>query len=174
MRANAGTIIERAGMKSILALANGLAPRPLTALYLNTYAERIAADAYYVPRDDADAAMDAAMAQAAIRIAMQRHAGRVREVYTAAGPALVQYGKDLGNVTTVIGVGGVLAHGRHARFALEGVVRSPEAEDILCPLRPRFLVDRAYILYAIGLIADAAPSFAFGMAKTLLSAPDVA
>lgn len=172
MRANAGTIIERAGMKSILALANELAPRALIEPDLNAYAGRIAADAYYVPRNDAEAAMDAAMAQAAIRIAMQRHAGRVREVYTAAGPALVQYGKDLSNVTTVIGVGGVLARGRHARFALEGVIRAPDVEDMLCPLRPRFLVDRSYILYAIGLIAEAAPSFAFAMAQKLLSAPE--
>jgi len=171
MRANAATIIERAGIERIVELANGLAPRPLTALNFSAYTDRIAADAYYVPRDDAEAAMDAAMAQAAIKIAMQRHAGRLREVYTASGPALVQYGKDLSNVTTVIGVGGVLARGRHAEFALEGVIRSPDADEILCPLRPRFLVDRSYILYAIGLIADVAPSFAFAIAQQLLSAP---
>lgn len=168
MRANASTILERVGVASIVALANEVAPQKVTELDLRVYTERIVADAYFVPVNDAQVAMDAAMARAAIKLAMERHAGRVREVFTAAGPALVQYGKDLSNVATVIGVGGVLARGEHARFALQGVVKSTSANEILCPLRPRFLIDRSYLLFAVGLLADVAPSAAFDIAQDLL------
>ena len=165
MRANAGTILERVGMGPIVALANEIAAHGLTEQDLRAYADRIAADANFVPGNDAQVAMDAAMARAAIKLAMERHAGTVREVFTAAGPALVQYGKDLSNVATVIGVGGVLARGRHARFALQGVIKTAAADEILCPLQPRLLVDRSYLLYAVGLLADVAPAAAFDIAR---------
>ena len=111
--------------------------------------------------------MDAGLAHAAIGIAMQRHAGKLREVFTASGAALLQYGKDLSNVATVIGVGGVLARGRHARFALQGVV-GRTADHSLCPTNPRFLVDRSYVMYAIGLIAKTNPAAAYDLAEELL------
>lgn len=168
MRANAATIVERAGQAAVLSLASGLAGRSLPAAALSDYVNRVGAAPDYVPRDETEAVLDAAMARAAIKLAMQRHAGRVREVYTGAGPALVQHGKDLTNVATVIGVGGVLARGRYGEFALSGVLRSLEESEILCPAGPRFLIDRAYVLFAIGLLAEVAPQPAFDLAQALL------
>ena len=170
MRANAATILERAGTARILELANSLAAGTVTDQKLHAYADRIGTDPYYVPCDAAEAAMDAAIAHAAINIAMARHAGKLREVYTASGAAILQYGKDLSNVATVIGVGGVLARGQHARFALQGVLSEHGVDNVLCPTKPRFLVDGSYVLYAIGLIAQAHPSVAFKLAQKLLIA----
>ena len=64
---------------------------------------------------------------------MQRHAGTVKEVYTGHGTVLVQHGKDLSAVSTVIGVGGVFAFGKHAELhAARG--RWP---PWICPIRLR-------------------------------------
>jgi uncharacterized protein (TIGR01319 family) len=167
MRANAMTIVERAGPAHIAALASSFTPENVTEQQLLSYVERLGANSNHVPSQDAESAVDAALAHAAISIAMQRHAGKLREVFTASGAALLQYGKDLSNVATVIGVGGVLARGRHARFALQGVVGGA-ADNALCPTNPRFLIDRSYVLYAIGLIANTHPAAAFDLAQELL------
>ncbi len=168
MRANAATIVERAGAAHVVALASSLANETISEVQLRSYVERLGTNSNYVPSGDTESAMDAGLAHAAICIAMQRHAGKLREVFTASGAALLQYGKDLSNVATVIGVGGVLARGRHARFALQGVVGS-KADGSLCPTKPRFLIDRSYILYAIGLIAATNGAAAFDLAETLLT-----
>jgi uncharacterized protein (TIGR01319 family) len=167
MRVNALTIVERSGAARVAALAGSLTSEEVSEQHLLSYVERLGEDSNLVPSQDAESAMDAALAHAAISIAMQRHAGRLREVFTASGAALLQYGKDLSNVATVIGVGGVLARGRHARFALQGVVGGA-ADNALCPTNPRFLIDRSYILYAIGLMSKTHPAAAFDLAQQLL------
>ena len=138
---------------------------------MRAYAEKVSADPNYVPKSADELAIDAALARSAIKIAIQRHAGTVKEVYTGAGLALVQYGKDLGAVSTVIGVGGVIAYGEHAEFALEGVLATAEAPASLAPVRPNFLIDRSYLLYGIGLLAEDFPEIAFNMAKRILVSP---
>jgi len=167
MRANAATIVERAGAAHVAALAGSLARQHVSEQQLLSYIERLGGSSNYVPSGDVEPAMDAGLAHAAIGIAMQRHAGKLREVFTASGAALLQYGKDLSNVATVIGVGGVLARGRHARFALQGVVGGT-ADHSLCPTNPRFLIDRSYVMYAIGLIAKTNPAAAYDLAEELL------
>ena len=169
VRINAVTIVERIGSDAICNFANGLYPGKLEAADVRAYVERVSADPNHVPQDQQEAALDAALARAAIKIAIQRHAGTVKEVYTGAGLALVQYGKDLGAVSTVIGVGGVIAYGEHAEFALQGVVSTADLPVSLAPDKPNFLIDRSYLLYGIGLLAEEFPDAAFNIANKLLS-----
>src|SRR5579871_806995 len=173
VRINAMTIVERAGADSIARLAGGLCAVPVTAADVQAYAERVSSNPDHVPQDQREAAIDGAMAHAAIRIATQRHAGYLKKVYTGAGMADVQYGKDLSGVSTIIGVGGVIAYGNHAEFALKGAIADPGAES-LGPVQPSFLIDRSYLLYAIGLLADDTPKAAFNLAKKLLVSPSSA
>lgn len=167
MRINAGTIFERAGDQEILRFASDIGANGLGTEALRAYVDLVGARPGHVPADDKEAVLDAALARSAIRIAMQRHAGSLREVYTASGMALVQNGKDLSAVSTVIGVGGVLAHGRHAKFALEGALGA-DAPLTLCPLKPRFLIDGSYLLYGLGLLADEHPAAALALGEKVL------
>ena len=50
---------------------------------------------------------DQALAHWATRISVTRHAGTHETVYTATGPVTLQRGKDLGDVATIIGTGGL-------------------------------------------------------------------
>lgn len=168
VRINAATIVERSGVETIAALARQLCSIPQTAADVLAYVERVSADPNYVPDNEKEAALDGAMAHSAIRIAIQRHAGFVKEVYTGAGLAQVQYGKDLGAVSTVVGVGGVIAYGNHAEFALGGVIADAGEPQSLAPEHPDILIDRSYLLYAIGLLAEDQPEIAFNLAKQVL------
>lgn len=171
VRINAVTIVERIGEEAVCRLAMMLHPADLSPADARAYAERVAADPNYVPQSAKEAALDAALARSAIKIAIQRHAGTVKEVFTGSGLALVQYGKDLGAVSTVVGVGGVIAYGEHAEFALKGVLPTADAPVALSPERPNFLIDRSYLLYGIGLLAEEFPEVAFNIANKVLIPP---
>ena len=158
MRHNAEAIAAAAGIDAIAADAGvpvAVATDAIAALH---------ADVEALPRDPAQFALDAALARAAIRIAMTRHAGTCETVYTAQGPVSVQRGKDLSDVGLVIGTGGALVHARNPAAIL--AVAAADAADPLSlrPRAPRFAIDRHYLLYAAGLLAEAAPDAAFDLA----------
>jgi uncharacterized protein (TIGR01319 family) len=100
---------------------------------------------------------------------MERHAGSIREVFTPTGMVLAQEGKDLGEVAAVVGVGGVLAHGRNARFVLEGALDTGEDPYSLLPRRAALHLDRRYVLYGIGLLSPIAPDAALALGKRALA-----
>lgn len=171
VRINATTIVERAGAEVIARLASQLSTETLTASDVRAYAEHVSSDPDYVPRNEREVALDGSLSRVAIQIAITRHAGLLKKVYTGSGMAEVQYGKDLSGVSTVIGVGGVIAYGGHSEFALKGVIADPTTPDSLAPERPSFLFDRQYLLYAIGLLADDCPDLAFNLAIKVLTGP---
>ena len=119
-----------------------------------------------VPGDDKDLqALDYALASLAIEEAVDRHAGTIQETYTMMGKTFVQEGKNLTGVKRIVVTGGSLIHtqrteqiARHALFTLE----KPES------LRPRMadvLIDRTYILAAMGLLASHYPQAALRIMK---------
>jgi uncharacterized protein (TIGR01319 family) len=167
MRHNARSVLEAAGA---LALARdaGLAPADLEATVA-----AFAGDVERLPGNDAEAAVDGALARAMIAAALARHAGTVETVYTATGPVTMQRGKDLSAVGLVIGTGGVIAHARDPGRLLAGHGGAAQADGTaLLPQRPRLLVDRDYAIYACGLLAGVAPRAALRLAKSSLRPVD--
>jgi uncharacterized protein (TIGR01319 family) len=164
LRVNAPTLVERFGKTKLLALSeNAVGEEEVEA-----YAARVALRTEHVPENDAERSLDHALGRAAVRMAMERHAGVVREVYTPSGTALVQEGKDLTEVAAIIGVGGVLAHGRSARFILEGALNHGADPGRLLPGGAALYVDRRYVLYGIGLMSSLAPQAALETARRVL------
>lgn len=167
MRVNAPTLVERFGRPKLLALAGGV--EDLAEADIDRYTAHVSVRTEHVPANDAERSLDHALGRAAVRLAMERHAGSVREVFTATGTVLVQEGKDLGEVAAVVGVGGVLAHGRDARFVLEGALDAGTDPYSLLPRRAALYLDRQYVLYGIGLLATIAPEAALATARHVLA-----
>lgn len=162
MRHNARTIVAGAGID---AFAAGLS---LTADAVEDRLSAIDADVEQLPRNDAESAFDTALAEAATQRAMARHAGRLEIKQTFSGPVAVQFGKDLGDVGTVIGTGGVLVHGADPGRVLAAALADPAEPHSLRPKHPRLMIDGAYALYAVGLLAEAAPEAALRLAHNTL------
>ncbi len=162
MRHNAGEIIEAAGKDAVAALA-GTTPTDIDALL-----DQIADDSGRLPDGEEERAFDAALARCAIRIAVTRHAGTVEIVHTVNGPVAAQRGKDLSPVATVIGTGGALVYGRNPSSILSGCLYNEDEPGSLRPRDPELLVDKNYLLYAAGLLAEAEPEAAFNFARASL------
>lgn len=162
MRHNALTIVEVAGLESIARDAG------LGAARTRELVEELARDVGHLPRDDEERAIDRALAGAAVRIAVARHAGRIETVYTAQGPVRVQRGKDLTRLNAVIGTGGVLAAAPEPHALLSAALADGRDPSSLAPRVAALWLDRDYLLYAAGLLAECEPAAAFALARSSL------
>lgn len=158
MRHNAAAIIEAVGIEPIAEDAR-LAPSSVASLL-----EEIARDVERLPQSAEEVALDQALVRAAVKLAVARHCGTVETVYTVTGPARVQHGKDLSNISAVIGTGGALVHSRNPRAVLEMALATPAEPFSLRPKKPRLLLDREYLLYACGLLGAVEPAAALELA----------
>ena len=128
----------------------------------------------------ADAArLDGVLAALALATALRRHAGTLEEAFTPMGRVFLQTGKDLTAVRTLLLTGGPLvaaqdpaAIGTNAlRRALSpspsqaGPTASQAGPAALLPERVDLLIDRSYILAAMGLLAEERPDAALRILK---------
>ena len=165
LRANAPTIVERVGEDAVLRLLPTAVGRERSPQEFATTAQALTS---FVPTTSDEQWMDSALARCAVRIAAIRHAGTHTRVFSGSGEATVQRGKDLSSVRSIVGVGGIFAFGIAPEFVLSGALASPETSEALLPQSPRMLIDKRYVLYAVGLLADIAPAAAVRIGKKYL------
>ncbi|MDT0186518.1 glutamate mutase L [Microbacterium sp. ARD31] len=127
------------------------------------------ADPGWVPRDAAEQDVDHEIAAAAVRIALERHAGRSKVVVSPEGRVVERSGKDLREVDLLVGSGGVLRHG--GPDAVRRVL-VPSTGDAFeggwqLPRDPVVVVDHDYVLAAAGLLAEAHPLAAHRLVRRL-------
>ncbi|MBI2907063.1 MAG: glutamate mutase L [Chloroflexi bacterium] len=169
IRYNAMSILEMAGERRIAQYLCAVDGDPSLRSGLEAEIRCLCADVTRVPGNEWQSALDIALARVAVEIAVERHAGRIEAVHLPFGTMYTQYGKDLTNVTTVIGTGGIFAYNPQSRRVLEGALFNEAEPQSLRPKQPELYVDTNYILYAIGLLAEAAPTEAVRLAKRHLS-----
>ena len=94
-----------------------------------------------------------------------RHAGSIEEAYTLMGLTYVQTGKDLTPVTNLVVTGGSLIHTTQTSEIASYALYDPAQPMSLRPKEARVLVDRQYILSAMGLLAASHPACALRIMK---------
>jgi uncharacterized protein (TIGR01319 family) len=122
-----------------------------------------------LPADAKSRRLDLALGGAAVRLALRRHAGTVDIAYGPNGPFSVQIGKDLRGVDVMVASGGVFAaNPDDAMTMLHGALHDEREPEYLVPERPDCLVDRDYVLYAVGLLSAVAPGGAYELGRSSL------
>jgi uncharacterized protein (TIGR01319 family) len=126
---------------------------------LHRYATAVSADPASVPRDEEETTLDLQLATIAALVAVRRHA-------RPGAPG--QPPRPLGNVGAFLGSGGVLRHAtaEHGMRVLAAVT-ADHAGGWRVPRSPRTGVDAAYLLFAVGLLADESPELAAALATGL-------
>jgi uncharacterized protein (TIGR01319 family) len=163
MRHSAGAIAQSAGLDAIAADA-GLAPARAAAMLAE-----LGMNIGRLPQNAEEAALDQALARAAVEIAVRRHCGTIQTVYTSTGPVTVQRGKDLSRIDAVIGTGGALVASRNPGAVLHMALADAAEPMVLKPRSPRLLIDREYLLYACGLLQGVEPQAALELALAHLA-----
>lgn len=111
---------------------------------------------------------DRFLAMESVRIATRRHAGKIFSGY-GGGVQMVQQGKDLRTIEYIIGTGGPIINSVDPKCILENSLCSQENEpEVLLPQSAHFLLDKEYILYAVGLLANLDENIALKLLKSNL------
>ncbi len=119
-----------------------------------------------VPNGDEDMIMlDKALASLAIETAVTRHAGHLEQIFTPMGITYMQLGKDLTQVRKVIVTGGALIHTENTADIASYALYSDMQAMSLKPKKADILVDRKYILAAMGLLSTHYPETALRIMK---------
>jgi uncharacterized protein (TIGR01319 family) len=121
-----------------------------------------------VPESNDEVDFDEAMAKAATEISMERHVGFIESTYTPMGVLFTQTGKDLTKVKYLIGTGGVLVYSDNPAAILKAGLFSIEQPNYLKPEKPKMLLDKNYILSAMGLLAEEDKNLAIRLMKKYL------
>ncbi|WIV11968.1 glutamate mutase L [Proteiniborus sp. MB09-C3] len=110
---------------------------------------------------------DTFIAETAVEVALKRHAGFISTVadpITGIMPGM-PIGRDLRNVNTIIGVGGIFSH-RDPSEGKEIIKNALKDKGIsLLPNEPKIIIDENYILYTGGLISQVDEDYAFQVLK---------
>lgn len=109
-----------------------------------------------IPDDDRARSLVLRLTQGAAEIAISRHVGRTSHLYGPTGRVSIAEGKDLTAVRWLIGTGGPLTRLPGGQEVLEGIMgrKRPMA---LMPREAAVLIDRDYIMAAVGAIAQSHP-----------------
>lgn len=122
----------------------------------------------FISKTEDDLIFDEMMAMLCTEIAMNRHVGTLESIFSPMGTLFVQNGKDLTDIKYVIGTGGIINNSRNPRKILDFVLFNEDNPLLLKPKYPKFLVDKTYILSAMGLLANDYPDIAYQMIKKYL------
>jgi uncharacterized protein (TIGR01319 family) len=167
IRYNAATILEMMGPKIILSY---LSPEcGVTEPELKDYVRSLRGNVDAVPGNKAETEMDIGLASCAVSVAVERHTGTIRSAWGLTGEILIQEGKDLTRLKTVIGTGGIFAHNTYPDRILGATLFSDKNPFSLKPMAPELLIDKSYLLYGIGLLSDVEPRTALRIAKKHLN-----
>lgn len=114
--------------------------------------QKIQDDKSILPGNDEERMMDFALAALAVRTGLCRHSGTLEMVYTPCGPAYQQAGKDLSEINYILVTGGALIHSAHYEDIVKEAVNVQD-ERMLIPRHAHVMLDKQYILSALGLLA---------------------
>lgn len=125
-----------------------------------------------LPDSAAEQDADLDIAAAAVRLALERHAGRSKVVVSPEGRVVERSGKDLREVDLLVGSGGVLRHGgpEAVRRVLLPATGDAFEGGWQLPRDPAVVVDHDYVLAAAGLLAEAHPLAAHRLVGRLTGA----
>ncbi|PIE97975.1 MAG: MutL protein [Treponema sp.] len=120
----------------------------------------------FISQTEKDLDFDSAIAKICVDISMKRHVGTLRQVYNGSnGASFQQEGKDLTCTPYLIGTGGILVYNSRYKDILEAGLFREDEPFSLKPKKPKFLLDKKYILSAMGLLATVNPDMAIRILK---------
>lgn len=145
MRWSARGVVDAVGMPMVVR-QSGLEESEIEALL-----QKIDDDKSLLPQGAAFEALDSALATLCVGLSLNRHAGHIEQVYTPMGEVLRQTGKDLRGIEHLIITGGALIHAKDCATIIKNALMFNDLTSLM-PRNAQMLMDKTYILSAMGLL----------------------
>lgn len=147
MRESSICLLEEAGAAA-LARGAGVTETRIQEAIQHRITERS-----YLADTAEEAEIDHEIARQAVGISVRRHAGHIENV--RIGSRQNQVGKNLTEIKTLIGTGGVIVNNAQPMDILRTAkLQGGESEDVLVPRDLEILTDHDYVFYAAGLLRN--------------------
>lgn len=96
--------------------------------------------------------IDQVIAEFAVHTAVRRHCGRVIPVHSSnIKKELI--GKNLTSIRLAVATGGPVINSLNPKEILHQVIDTPNDRNLLLPKKVKFILDKDYIIYAVGLLS---------------------
>lgn len=118
-----------------------------------------------LPESEQQQKIEEGMAKSAVDIAVERHAGILKSLYTPMGEVFTLNGKDLTKIPRVIGIGGAILNSADPRYILSGAKFRPDRFEYAKPKDPMLMWDKKYIMASMGLISQIDKELALSIMK---------
>jgi uncharacterized protein (TIGR01319 family) len=150
MRVSANSAIE----SNLTALKEEISNKEMEWDSFRDYITKISRETEYIPSESNEKTFDSILAGFCTVEATVRHGGTRRDIYTTSGSTILETGRNLKNIKTIIGTGGYLASLQENPFDNFPVpVINNCGEEILSPVEYKYFTDDQYL---IPLLANAA------------------
>ncbi|MDP4115543.1 MAG: GlmL-related ornithine degradation protein [Bacteroidota bacterium] len=104
----------------------------------------------------------------AVLTALERHAGKLRYIYSMPGKKSIAEGKDLTNVKFIIGTGGALTRLPKRIDILKLIGNHGKGEELFPKNDTNILIDNHYIMASLGVLSKKYPQAAISLLKKSL------
>lgn len=141
----------------------------LTAEELKDWVKACTAEPSRRAMNKREADMEKALAKGAVSIAIDRHVGHMKSVYTPMGQLFTIDGKDLTKVENVLGIGGAIIHSDDPAYVLSGAKYDPAHYEAARPKEAKYMIDKRYIMASMGLLSQDLPDIALKIMKKELT-----
>ena len=166
MRYSASSLYSVIGEENFLQSLRDDSDLVLDLETLERYIQYLHKNVSYLAQTKREKEIDKLLGYYAVKYAVARHVGSVKTIYTPMGATVLQEGKDLTNIETVIGTGGIIINNESPEFLLKGsFYENQDNPELLSPLKPNIFIDKEYILAAGGLMVSELPLSALKFMK---------
>ncbi|MEE4216794.1 MAG: glutamate mutase L [Xanthomonadales bacterium] len=162
-----GTFVSRL---SVLDAEPGTSRRIATQLNIDeTELQARLAGLPAVPETDDEKELAGVLARESARLALERHAGRIRTLYGPTGKTRIAEGKDLTGIGILVATGGALTLLPDRIARLGGVLRSFRADLLVPSPGVPLAFDNHYVMAAAGVLSTRWPQGALALIKASLA-----
>ena len=110
-----------------------------------------------IPKNDREKEFVERLTEEAVLTSLERHAGKLRNLYSTAGKKTVAEGKDLTAIKYIIGTGGALTRLPNRERILKKVSESSKGLDLYPTVNAKVLIDNDYIFASLGVLSKKYP-----------------
>lgn len=128
--------------------------------------EKLVKDKKPIPKTEEEIKFVERLTLEAVLIALERHVGKLRNLYGPGGKTTVAEGKDLSNVKYIIGTGGALTRLPNRISILKEAIRRNSSQLLLPKEEVNIFIDNHYIMASLGVLSKRYPEAALYLMKS--------